>query len=78
MIVLLGTSRFWIKLIRVKGRTSLQYHRVRTELHISLQGINLIRPYTSHRMTRGTYIEIAWGRVSEADIERLEDDYGRV
>lgn len=28
-------------------------------------------------MTEGVWLEIAWGRVDENDIERLEDDYGR-
>ena len=69
---------FWVKWINVKTRTSLQYHYYRYELHISIKGVVLIKPRANHRLLEGKYLEIAWGKVvSEKDIIRLVDDYGR-
>ena len=76
-IKLIDLNFFWIKLIRVNTRTSLQYHQYRTELHISKYGLQLYMPLERHRMASGTFLEIAWGKVAEDDIIRLEDDYGR-
>jgi hypothetical protein len=72
-------SLFWIKFIHVNDEemTSLQYHKWRSELHLSLRGIKYIAPFALHRMTAGNYIEIAWGAVNESDIIRINDKYGR-
>jgi len=77
MFKCIHTKRFWIKVILVKGRTSLQSHKRRTEYHISVRGIQKIMPNQQHRMTKGLYIECALGLPSEEDITRYEDDYGR-
>lgn len=69
---------FWLKIIHVEGRTSNQIHRFRDELHLSLAGIRYVPRLTPHRMTKGNYLEVAWGVPREDDIIRLEDDYGRV
>ncbi|GMQ95539.1 MAG: hypothetical protein BMS9Abin13_658 [Patescibacteria group bacterium] len=75
---LIHTKHFWLKVILVKGRTSLQSHEYRTEYHISIRGIKKIKKRKKHRMEKGLYIEIATGRPDEDDIVRYEDDYGRV
>lgn len=77
MIKVIHTKKFWLKLIKVTGRTSLQSHRFRTEYHISVKGIKKIKLREKHRMTPGMYIELAFGLPSEHDIKRYEDDYGR-
>lgn len=66
--------KFWIKLLRVTGRTSLQKHSFRDEWHI---GIYKVKAGEVHRMAHGIFIEIALGKPMENDIVRLEDDYGR-
>lgn len=76
MLVVVQSTRLWVKLIRVHSRTSLQYHCFRSELHLG-RSVLLVRPFEKHRMTRGWYIEIAWGRPMEDDIVRLDDDFGR-
>jgi len=78
MCTCIRTQRFWLKIIHVKGRTSLQSHKRRTEYHISIKGIQKITPHQRHRMTKGVYIECAFGLPSEEDIVRFEDDYDRV
>ena len=77
MVKLIHTNRFWLKIILVDTRTSLQYHLNRTEYHISLFGIKKVLPLERHRMTHGLYIEIATGFPSEDDIVRIDDDFGR-
>lgn len=77
MIKFIHTKKFWLKLIRVTGRTSLQSHRFRTEYHISIKGIKKIKLREKHRIISGWYIELAFGRPNEYDIIRHEDDYGR-
>ena len=66
-----------MKIILVKGRTSLQSHKRRTEYHISIKSIKRITPNQIHRMTKGLYVELAFGLPHEEDITRYEDDYGR-
>lgn len=78
MIKLIHTEKLWIKLIRVKGRNSLQSHKHRVEYHVSFWKIRKIELNEVHRMTAGWYIEIATGSPAEDDITRYEDDYGRV
>lgn len=75
MIKFIHTKKFWIKLLRVKGQTSYQSHKNRTEYHI---GICRVDPGDKHRMSHGWFIEIATGRPNENDIERFEDKYDRV
>lgn len=77
MLLLIRTKRFWVKILRVRGRTSLQSHNERSELHISFNSVKRIPVKTVHRMTRGWYLELAWGRPVEEDIVRYEDDYNR-
>jgi hypothetical protein len=77
MKTLFRTKSFWVKIIKVNTRTSQQFHRDRTELHIYPFGWNVIRPLTVHRLPRGWWIEVAWGRPMEEDIIRIQDDYGR-
>ena len=77
MLKCVHTKRFWMKFIFVTGRTSLQSHNRRTEYHIGTKGIQKITPLQVHRMTKGAYIEFAFGLPSENDIVRYEDDYGR-
>lgn len=72
---LVKTKRFWLKLIAVEGRTSLQSHAERTEWHI---GIYKVPANEKHRMLKGLYVEFAFGNPKEEDITRYEDDYGRV
>jgi len=74
MVKFISTKKFWLKFIRVKGQTSYQSHQERTGYHI---GISKVLPGDKHRMTRGFYIELAFGRPREEDIERFEDSYGR-
>lgn len=74
MAKLISLPFFWLKLIYVSGRTSLQYHNDRTEWHI---GIYKVNPKEIHRMQHGVFIELAFGKPREDDIVRLEDDYGR-
>ena len=74
MVTFLHTPRFWLKLLRVKGRTSRQYHNNRTEWVLGFYRVN---PGEEHRMAHGWFIELATGKPDEDDIVRLEDDYGR-
>ena len=67
-------KNFWLKLIWVKERTSLQSHAKRDEWHI---GINKVPAGQKHRLTKGVFIELALGEPKEEDIIRYEDDYGR-
>jgi len=80
-VKLLHLRCFWIKIIRVRRgqRTSLQKHSERSELHVKLfpPSIRLYKRRQLHRMTEGLYIEFAWGKPIEDDIERVEDDYER-
>lgn len=78
MWLLVSLPTFWIKIILVRGRTSLQAHEHRTEYHISLHGIKKVVPLQVHRLGVGTYLELAFGAPREEDIIRYEDDYGRV
>lgn len=81
MWLLFRATRLWVKVIRVDPghRTSLQYHLCRSELHIGLDKWcwRLVRPHDRHCMAGGLYLEIAWGRPTEADIVRVFDFYGR-
>ena len=77
MFKLIHTNNFWCKFIFVTGRTSLQSHDKRTEYQISIRGVQKIVPKQKHRMEKGVYIELAFGRPDEEDIIRYEDDYGR-
>lgn len=80
MWTLFYDHRFWIKYIFVLGRTSLQSHGLRKELHIKIDYpfyIRYIPKWKKHRMEKGRYIEFAWGYPMEEDITRYEDDYGR-
>ena len=74
-ITLLKGKNFWFKFLRVRGRTSLQRHKLRTEWHF---GFYRVDPGDVHRMQHGYFFEFAYGNPREEDIERLEDDYGRV
>ena len=78
MITFISTQKFWMKFLLVRGRTSLQSHSNRTEYHISIRGIQKVKPQKIHRINRGMYIEIATGEPHENDIIRYEDDYGRI
>lgn len=80
MVTLIGTGRFWLKLIRVRrgSRTSLQYHLRRSELHLSFRhGWKWVPRGKVHRMTAGVYLELAFGVPRETDIVRLADDFNR-
>jgi len=72
---LIKTKKFWLKLIFVRSRTSLQSHAERTEWHA---GIYKIPENEKHRLLKGFYVELAFGNLSEKDVIRHEDDYGRV
>lgn len=76
-IRLFNTPFFWVKLIKIHPghRTSLQSHKMRSEIHLSIQYFGKER---KHRMNEGLYLEFAFGRPVENDIERYEDDYGRI
>lgn len=74
MITLLSGSTFWLKYISAKGRLSLQSHALRDEYHI---GIYKVAKGEKHRLLPGRYLELAVGDVSESDVIRYEDDYGR-
>lgn len=71
---LLHLPRVWVKLLWVPGRTSLQKHYYRDEIHI---GIYRVKRGEVHRMSHGAFIEIALGSPHEKDIIRIEDDYDR-
>ncbi len=77
MIKIISREDFWLKLICVSGRISLQSHCQRSELHIGTRGVNFIRKLEKHRLERGIYLELAFGKPDENDIVRYEDDYGR-
>lgn len=77
MITLIKTPWFWFKVLKVQGKTSLQYHTRRTELQIGANGIHLCKPFVVHRLEHGWFVEFAWGRPNERDVVRLEDLYGR-
>lgn len=68
------TPKFWLKLLRVKGRTSYQYHDNRTEWVL---GLYKVKRGEKHRMQHGWYVELATGEPDENDIHRIEDDYAR-
>ena len=72
---IVGFRKFWVKLLWVRGRTSLQSHAHRTEWHFGLYKVN---PGEKHRMQHGLFIEVAHGVPEESDIVRYEDDYKRV
>jgi len=74
MITLFKTRNFWIKVLRVKGQTSYQSHKNRTEYHF---GFSKVLPDEKHRMSHGIFLEIATGKPEEEDIIRYEDEYGR-
>lgn len=74
MLKLLHTKHFWVKFLRVHGRTSLQSHAARSEWHFGLYRVN---PGEKHRMQHGWFIEVATGEPDEADIIRYEDDHNR-
>lgn len=78
MLTLLQTKHLWLKILRVKGRTSLQKHERRSELHVSTKGIRIVPPNTIHRLGNTWCFEVAWGLPEESDIIRVEDDYGRI
>ena len=70
---LIHTKNFWIKILKVKTNTSLQFHNYRSELHFGLN-----KPYfkyvsinEKHILFKGIYLEIAWGVPLENDIIRL-------
>lgn len=71
---ILSTKRTWLKLILVRGRTSLQSHSQRTEWHF---GLYKVEPMQKHRLLPGAYLEFVHGNPQEEDIIRYEDDYGR-
>lgn len=64
----------WLKLIRAKGRTSLQKHAKRDEY---FAGIWKVRRNEVHRLQRGIFIELSIGDCREDDIVRIEDDFER-
>ncbi len=73
---LLYGKKFWLKLIAVKGRTSLQSHNKRTEWNF---GFYKVKPREKHRLLPGLYLEFVYGeKADEDDIVRYEDDYGRM
>lgn len=74
MIKIVHGYRFWIKFIRVVGRTSRQRHNMRDEYHLCFYRVP---KREIHRLHRGIYLEFAFGLPKEDDIERLSDDYGR-
>ena len=74
MYRLINLKRFWFKILFVRGRTSLQSHKDRTEWHLGLYKVN---PNEKHRLQNGVFFEIAIGDLRENDIIRYEDDYGR-
>lgn len=75
MIKFIHTKKFWLKFIRVKGQTSYQSHKHRTEYHV---GVCVVKPGEKHRMSRGWFIEVATGDPDEDDIIRYEDNYDRI
>lgn len=80
---LLDIGVLWIKIIKVfpGEMTSIQRHRLRSELHLRLYPTTAIRLYpagTVHSVTPGVWLEVAWGRVLENDNERLYDPHQRV
>lgn len=79
-LTLYSSPTMWIKLIRVgwTQRTSVQSHRERDEIHISLRGIVRVPRDEKHCLYNGTYLEIATGAPREEDIDRFDDKYGRV
>ena len=75
MWTLVSGKTFWFKFLWVRGRTSLQAHKDRTEWHF---GLYKVHPMEKHRLAHGAFFEFAKGRrVEEDDIIRYEDDYGR-
>lgn len=78
MLTIFSAPGIWLKILRVRGRTSLQYHHTRSELQIGTGGIRFVPALQNHRVERGIWLELAWGSsVREGDIVRLDDDYGR-
>lgn len=72
---------FWMKFIHVdKGhQNSLHVHHKRNEFVLRIPfHFFFIKKEKPHRLATGNYIELAYGRPSEDDILRLEDDYARV
>ncbi len=66
--------RWWVKVLGVRGRTSLQRHGKRGEWFV---GVMKVKAGEWHRLGRGLYLEVGHGECEEGDIERAEDDYGR-
>lgn len=77
-ITLAQRPTWWLKFLFVWGKTSLQKHSHRSEFHVGTRGIKIVKPEEYHRLSWGLYIEYAWGNPAEADIVRIQDDYGRV
>lgn len=74
MYKLISLPFMWVKLLFVRGRTSLHKHAERDEYFI---GFYKVKRGELHRHNRGFYIELAIGRPREEDVERKEDDYNR-
>lgn len=75
MVTLISRPTWWLKLLRVSERTSLQYHHNRDEYFI---GVFRVPRGDKHRLQHGFFIELATGSPDEDDIVRLDDDYGRI
>ncbi len=71
---LIKTKKFWLKIIFVKSKTSLQAHSQRTEWHI---GAYKVPKNGRHVLNKGIYLELASGNLKEEDIIRYEDESGR-
>ena len=74
MLKIFSTKKSWLKIIKVRGRTSLQSHAKRTEWHF---GFHRVNKNEKHRLLPGYYIEFIHGSPDEDDIIRYEDDYSR-
>ncbi len=81
MWLLIDTPTFWVKVLHVIGRTSLQTHTNRIEWHLSFLKFKRVSYNESHRMEHNWFLEFAWAKpgttLSENDIIRYSDDYGR-
>lgn len=74
MFKFIHTKRFWVKFLRVKGRTSDQSHKYRDEYFV---GVFKVKKGERHRLGHGFFFELATGNPKEEDIKRYEDDYNR-